>query len=108
MMEPKIEAVVNDNNLVGEGPIWDNGRNRLIWTDLLANKVFKLMPRTGARAVISDGLQVSGIALHKSRSIVFSGAEGLHVWTSPGNYRTVLHEHGGEKLCFNDMIADPK
>ena len=28
-MEPKIEAIVQDNNLVGEGPIWDNGRSRL-------------------------------------------------------------------------------
>jgi sugar lactone lactonase YvrE len=107
-MASNLQVVARENNLCGEAPIWDNGRSRLIWTDIEGKKVFQLMPRTGAHAVISQGLPVSGIALHKSRSLVFAGETGLHLWKGPGDVRTILSEHDGQKLLFNDIIADPK
>lgn len=107
-MTANLQVVAQDNNLCGEGPIWDNGRSRLIWTDIDGKKVFQLMPRTGAKTVICTGRMVSSIALHKSRGLIFATDAGLRLWNGPTDVRTIISEHEGQTLFCNDMIADPR
>lgn len=38
---PSLEIIAQDNNLCGEGPIWDARQNRLIWNDLNCSLVFQ-------------------------------------------------------------------
>jgi D-xylonolactonase len=103
-----IEVVARESNRCGEGPIWDSSRRRLLWDDLSSNLVFELVPATGKTAVISRNLTVAAIALDRGGGLVFAGSGGLHLWQGPGRCRTVVSEHGWEKLLFNDIIADPR
>jgi D-xylonolactonase len=48
---------------------------------------------------------VGGIALNQS-GLVFAGATGIHVWNGQNDYRTLHTEFEGDKLQFNDIIAD--
>jgi sugar lactone lactonase YvrE len=51
---------------------------------------------------------VSGIALNRGGGFVFAGSEGMHIWQSQGQYQTILREHDGQSLSFNDIVADSK
>jgi len=105
-MKPNIEIIANDNNLCGEGPIWDVAQQRLVWTDISGSLVFHYFPATGKKEIITRGLMVAGIALNRDGALVFAGSTGMHLWRGQDNHKTFLTEHGGETLLFNDMIAD--
>lgn len=105
----ELEVVASDNNLCGEGPIWDNGRGRLVWTDLQSKLVYQYNPKTGAKAIISRDRMFAGVALHKTPGgFIFAGSGGLVRWKSAFDVDPILTEFEGEKLCFNDIIADAK
>lgn len=97
---------VADDDRCGEAPIWDAGNSRLIWTDIGASIVYSYRPGDTRKTEISTGLPVSSIALNRDRRFVFAGATGLHLWRGREDFRTLVKEHGGETLAFNDMVAD--
>jgi len=107
-MNCDIKIVAQDNNRCGEAPVWDDQRGRLIWADIESALVYELVPSSREKTILSRDLSVSGIALSHGGNLVFAGAAGLHVWQGQGNYRTIVSEHEGEKLVFNDIIADCK
>lgn len=106
-MALNLETVAQDNNLCGEGPIWDAARGRMLWNDMERSLVYQLVVASGEKTIISRGLMVAGIALDRSDSLIFAGATGLHLWHSQDNYKTLVAEHEGERLCFNDILAGP-
>jgi D-xylonolactonase len=107
-MNSALEIVAQDNNRCGEGPIWDPARRVLIWNDLSASLVFQHVPATRETTIISRGLMVSGIALNRTGDLVFAGAGGLYLWQRPRHLLPIVSEYQGQRLCFNDIIADPK
>lgn len=102
-----IEIVANTNDSCGEAPTWDGANRRVLWTDNESDKTYQLNVDSGEVKPLTEGLMVCGIALNKPGGLIFCGFGGLHVWRGPGDYRTVVSEHEGETLQFNDMIADP-
>lgn len=107
-MNYDIEIVAQDNNRCGEAPIWDHQPGRFLWADIERALVYELVPSSREKRIISRDLPVSGIALDRGGSLVFAGATGLHVWRGQGDHHTIVSEHDGEKLVFNDLIADCK
>jgi sugar lactone lactonase YvrE len=103
-----LEIVARDENLCGEGPIWDAARRRLIWTDISSNLVYALVPASGEKRIISRDLMVSGIALNRTGDLVFIGSDGLFLWRENGLNRPLLADPTDQPLCFNDFIADLK
>src|SRR5438876_10350032 len=99
-MAGTLEIIAQDHNRCGEAPIWDAARRRLIWTDIESSLTYQFSPDTGDRRVLSQGLSAAGIALNRSGELIFAGAEGLHLWREPGDYRTLVSEHQGERLYF--------
>src|SRR3954451_4552215 len=97
---------VEDKARCGEAPVWDARRGRLVWADIGASIVYEYKSGDAAKRVVSQGLAVSGIAVSRDGRFVFAGATGLHVWSGPDDYKTVVAEHDGETLTFNDIVAD--
>lgn len=106
-MAYSIEVVADLQNKCGEAPTWDPRGNRVVWTDNETENTYQYSLVTGKAEVLSQGITVGGIALNKPGGFVFAGFGGLHVWRGPGDYRTVATEFEGERLQFNDMLADP-
>src|SRR5688500_14400593 len=50
---------------------------------------------------------IAGEALNSDGRLVVCGAAGLHLWSGQDDFVTIINEHDGEPLAFNDMIADP-
>ena len=107
-MSLTIDIVADTHDSCGEAPIWDAAGKRVIWTDNESSKVYQWPAAGGAATLLSDGLQVSGIAFNADGRLVFAGAGGVHLWRGPGDYQTLVTEYGGVPLSINDMIADPK
>jgi sugar lactone lactonase YvrE len=107
-MNDTIESLVDDHNLCGEGPTWDWRSNRLLWNDLSASLVFDYVPQTRTRRTINRGLMAAGIALHGEHDFLFAGSSGLHLWRGADDYQTLLAEHEGKPLVFNDILSDAR
>jgi D-xylonolactonase len=101
-----LEIVAEDRNLCGEAPVWDPEERRLLWVDLGGSLVYELHPATGAKRVLHRGLMVSGLARNASGELVFAGATGLHLRRTAGEIKTLLTQHDGEALFFNDILPD--
>lgn len=106
-MSAGLEVIADDGNLVGEGPIWDGERNRLLWTDISSSLVYQI-DAGGNKSIVNRGLVVNGIGLNGDGRLVFSGAGGLFLSSGAGEHRNIASEHEGEALSFNDMIVGPQ
>ena len=103
----ELEILADDGNLCGEAPIWDVERKRIVWTDIESSLVYEI-DAAGEKSTISTGLMVNGIGLNHDGRLVFSGPDGLHIWSGQDDYETVFSEHDGEAVPFNDMIVGPR
>jgi sugar lactone lactonase YvrE len=106
LLDNQIEVVAADNNLCGEGPIWDARADRLLWTDLSSQLLYQLSA-SAVKTVIPLNWMVSGIALDQSGGLVMAGPRGLHLWNGENDWRALCTRHHGETLSFNDLVADP-
>ncbi len=106
-MTAELEIIAEDDTLVGEAPLWDPSRQRLLWVDHWNKLVYQLYPATGAKAIISRDIHASGVALNYPEGMIFAGWEGIHLWHNAKTRRCIASEHEGEKLVFNDILADP-
>jgi len=116
----QLETLASNNDRCGECPIWDSQNRRLIWNDMNASRVFAFDHATRTVTELpTNGLNAAGNAFNATGELVFAGTGGLHLWReSPhlpsgegrgeGQHRTLLTEHDGETLNFNDSLADPK
>ena len=106
-MSAELEIMADDGNVVGEGPIWDGERKRLLWTDIESGLVYQI-DAAGEKSIISRDLMVGGIGLNDDGRLIFCGATGVHLWKGQDDYKTVLSEFEGEVLVFNDTIIGPQ
>ncbi len=53
-------------NLLGEGPVWDSARGRLLWTDIQARRLYSLDPATGATRSMETPERLGALALINS------------------------------------------
>jgi Gluconolactonase len=104
-MVSKIEIIAEDDNLCGEGPIWDPINELILWVDAGSSLIFKYHPPNTEKTIISRNLAVSSVALNRNGGLIVAGI-GLHLWYSQNKYTTIVSEHDGNLLIFNDMIAD--
>ena len=74
----RIELLVDKQNGLGEGPVWDVQEQRLYWIDSLGKEVFR-MNEDGShferRAVPGD---IGSLALRKSGGLLLSLADGFY------------------------------
>lgn len=101
-----LEIIADDNNLCGEGPIWDADHQRLYWNDMNASLVFQYDRQTGEKKTVSTDLMAAGMTLNVDDSLLFAGFSGLHLWRAPNDLKTLVTHHDGEELFFNDILAD--
>jgi sugar lactone lactonase YvrE len=72
-----VELVVDAHARVGEGPLWDQRSNRLLWTDVLGGFVHEFDPTTDQEAVTEVGQPVGAIATRLSGGYVAAVRDGF-------------------------------
>lgn len=105
-MNYRIEKIAQNNDICGEGPLWDYKDNRLLWIDAGIAIIYQYFPETNIKSIIGRGLTVGGIALNHDGNIIAAG-NGIHMLGEDRSERIIAEEYDNEKLVFNDIIAGP-
>lgn len=105
-MRADVAAVTTPARL-GESPVWDVARSRLMWVDLLAGTVNEFDPTTGEgmAARVEPAVTALGLCAGGDRYVVAAGM-GVATCTWPGtNLHRVALVDRGERM--NDGKPDP-
>jgi sugar lactone lactonase YvrE len=109
----KAQAAGSDAYILGEGPVWDPDRNRLLWVDIVAGVVFAgaLEPEAGTILVTESWpftTTVGAVATAADGTLVVAERETLTRIDTDGT-RTSLARvlPAGSRSRLNDGAVDP-
>lgn len=105
---PDLEIIADDNNLCGEGPIWDGENACLYWTDIVGLKFYRYESKTRRHALIREGFEISGFTLDKTSGFIVANTSGVWRWDGAGDPQCVVDQVDNEACRLNDCIADPQ
>jgi sugar lactone lactonase YvrE len=103
------ELVCDAQAELGEGPIWDPRRRRLVFVDIHRQQIHEWDPASGDHSVWTTGMAVSAIGLRESGGWV-AGADGAFVAIDPDGRRVTLVqqvEAAARRTRMNDGAVDP-
>lgn len=92
----------------GECPMWDHRAGMFYWSDMLAGKIFSYDPKTGKKAVVCEGKNVSGFTMNEGGGFVCATHQGLYLWDEKRGWTEIATEFAGQALHSNDASADAK
>ncbi len=108
MADIEITMVVDEQALVGEGPVWDSKQGVLFWTDIRTGRYFRYDPKSDTNETIHNGIFVGGAAVNKNGGLTFGTWEGVMLWRSDSDWQWLHHEPEMRKrMQFNDVTAGP-
>ena len=103
------ELVLNTHPSLGEGPVWDVRRARLLWVDLLGGAVHVFDPATGRDHAIEAGRAVGAVVPRRDGSWFVFGADSILTLDPETETLAAVHDFESETPArrSNDAQADP-
>jgi sugar lactone lactonase YvrE len=102
------EIAIDSRATLGEGPVWDEQRQLLLWLDILPGLVHRFDPATGSDDVCHVGKPVGSAGLRRSGGLVLAVEDGFALldkdWQRVGQ---AVVEHPGPRARFNEGKCDP-
>src|SRR5258706_14528304 len=107
--EIEIQVAVEAQNLLGEGPLWNWQEQRLYWTDIENNCIYRFDPQTGQRETFEAGCAVGCIGFCQSGSLVLATSRGFAFWNLHDPLVFVGDPEADKpESRFNDGAVDPQ
>ena len=103
-----IEIVADYGDLCGEGPLWDDQKQILYWTDIDGKKFYRYFWNERRHELVHDGFQVNGSTMQESRGFVVTNSSGIWLWDPQTKPTLLASEAEGKDCVMNDCIADPE
>jgi sugar lactone lactonase YvrE len=105
----EADLVVAAQCELAESPVWDAGRQRLRWVDILAGTVHSFDPATGSRSQFPAGKPVGAVGLTTGGGLVLALVDGLALAGADGEHLTRLPGLRTDERAvrFNDGKPDP-
>jgi len=103
----KCDLLVSKATNLGEGPVWDGARNRVIWTDYIRQDIHFYDMKSGTDRVEHYETGLSSAYLKKDGGLYFAGRGGLFETDDDG--KNIKFVSNPEKLLgdyFNDGKCD--
>jgi len=102
------EIAIDSRATLGEGPVWDEQRQLLLWLDILPGLVHWFDPVVGSDDVFRVGKPVGSAGLRRSGGLVLAVEDGFALldedWQRVGQ---AVVEHPGPRARFNEGKCDP-
>ncbi len=107
--ELEVEVVLDAHAHVGEGPVWDDRTNTLVWVDIMGQAIHVYDPATGQDKAMDVGQPVGAAALRERGGLVLALRDGFAVLDElPGELRWVAKvEEDTPTNRMNDGKCDP-
>src|SRR5262249_1706127 len=106
---PRPDIAVDARAALGEGPMWDERQQRLLWLDILPGHVHRADPATGAADVFRVGKPTGSAALPRAGGLVLAVEDGFAL-LDPAWQRldqVAVIDHPGPRARFNEGKCDP-
>ncbi len=103
-----IEIVADYGDLCGEGPLWDEQKQILYWTDIDGQKTYRFLWNERRHELLHDGFQVNGWCIQQAGGFVVTNSSGIWLWDPGSKPRLLAAEADGKDCVMNDCIADPE
>ena len=104
----RTEIAIDSRATLGEGPVWDEQRQLLLWLDILPGLVHRFDPATGSDDVLRVGKPVGSAGLRRSGGLVLAVEDGFALldkdWQQVGQ---AVVKHPGPRARFNEGKCDP-
>lgn len=104
-----VELVCGVRAELGEGPIWDHRRRRLVFVDIHRQQIHEFDPATGRHRVMSPGVPVSAIGLRRSGGWIAAAAGSfVEIDADTGRLTPIVDvEAASRRTRMNDGAVDP-
>ena len=103
-----VKCVCRNICHLGECPVWDARRQKLLWTDILKKQLWEYCPATDeARLYWQGAMMVGGFAFARDGRLVLCSDKGVYKQADDGAMRKLfdIPFRPGER--FNDITTDP-
>jgi D-xylonolactonase len=107
LQQKGIEVVADYGDLCGEGPLWDDRKQVLYWTDIDGKKFYRYLWKEQRHERVHEGFKVNGFTLQENGFVV-TNSEGIWLWTPPSTPKLLAAEVDGKDCTMNDCVADPE
>lgn len=106
----KIEAIVDCNTILGEGPLWDVAEQRLYWIDSYGQKIFRANASGGEVESWDVPQKIGSMALRKDGGAILSLADGFYLFDFESGASTLIGtvERAGPNIRINDGKVDKR
>jgi sugar lactone lactonase YvrE len=106
-MEP--EVIVDNPYILGENPLWNHIEQKLYWTDITGQGVYRIDPTTRNVETVFSGKNVGGFTFQTDGSLLLFMERGMVATLRNNQFDTVLVSLPDEiESRFNDVITDPE
>lgn len=105
----RAEVALEVGARLGEGPVWDERRDELLFVDILGHAVHGYSPGNGARRRFETGLAIGAVVLDLAGRLVLAAADGFY---RASDFGAPLERIGSfsvdaSVVRFNDGKVDP-
>jgi sugar lactone lactonase YvrE len=101
-----IEVVADYGNQCGEGPLWDDEKQILHWTDIDGKKFYRYLWNERRHELVHDGFQINGFSMQQAGGHLVTNSQGVWLWTPGTKPMMLASEADGQECVLNDCIAD--
>jgi len=110
MMKTEADVVLRCEATLGEGALWDDRRERLLWVDILSKQVGVFDPGTGKNESFAVDSPVGTVVPSNQGDLMVAlqaGFARLDITTGVRSHCIVPPGHDATRLRFNDGKCDP-
>lgn len=106
----KANHVLSAQNIIGEGPLWNEEEQALYWVDIAGKTINRYWPESGKHESFSVDAQVGVIAFRQAGGVIAAGSTGYSFWdTETGKLIPITDpEIDNPESRFNDGKVDRK
>ncbi|MGH9106838.1 MAG: SMP-30/gluconolactonase/LRE family protein [Acidimicrobiales bacterium] len=104
------EVALEVHTELGEGPVWDERSEGLLFVDILGQRVHSFWPRSGRHANFGVGRAVGAVVLHEGGGLVLAAHDAFYLCSPDGSELEAFGDLkvNGAKVRFNDGKVDPR
>lgn len=102
-----MKIIDNKNRLVGEGPLWDDQKQKLYTVDIQNNLIISVNLSSGEVSETRYPQQIGCIALDRDGNIIAAAEDGIYYAESDGSFTPLVKVPDLKGRRFNDGKVGP-
>lgn len=90
-MTDRVKMIFPAEDVLGEGAVWDEARQRLLWVDIIGRRIHRLDPLSGAHETWPTPEFVTSIGLRRDGGAVVGLTRTVALWEFGGEFKNLAN-----------------